>query len=540
MVNTLKTPLLIGGPSVTLVLALTCLSFGEGLPRQLSDTTNKLQLKIPKTQLQPKQAKALQSKILKKALVSKGQIDELQKEFKAQYSNATSTEEETSLSLSYANALTKAYMEKGEQSYFQEASNVFEKVMETGATARQQLAARNNYATIALKSGNKKKALEILEAGYNEKALQAVDGAGRARYLFNFASVLEKGNQSEKSIKSYLEAYTADPRYIRAANSALRVALASDSLPAISKVLQQLIQYGQLSVAETNFRILFDQPKQTGSDEFVSIIEAFYEYLVAAQVGPTIFQVEWRSYLDSKKKGLSPKSKTLMNFVYRAYDSTLPIRIKKSRSRKYVKPSRFLANVGELYAKRGELSQALARYTSAWSLDNLNLSAGQYAANLLIEYPDKLDPEGKVLRDLTSELFSGKGTAYLGEDWPNIFRFHILLGSIYVKKEEWGDSFYPFGARFQLEHALQARKKIPESENEFKEAPGLYSMLGQTFVGLGQESDAFKNYVLAANDALALGDKELGNEMLERVKALNYQPTPQEKQKLSEIKTRLL
>ena len=66
------------------------------------------------------------------------------------------------------------------------------------------------------------------------------------------------------------------------------------------------------------------------------------------------------------------------------------------------RPARFLTAMGEIHADLGNLERALGLYAAAWAMNTANLDAGLYAANLLLEYSDTLDPEGRYLRRFIS------------------------------------------------------------------------------------------------------------------------------------------
>lgn len=76
------------------------------------------------------------------------------------------------------------------------------------------------------------------------------------------------------------------------------------------------------------------------------------------------------------------------------------------------------------------------------------------------KYPT-LDPANEKFTRLESELFSGKGMAYMESEKESIVKFHTTLGLIYAGRNQWSGGGFQ-NAIFQLRNAIQ---RAPESKN---------------------------------------------------------------------------
>lgn len=105
----------------------------------------------------------------------------------------------------------------------------------------------------------------------------------------------------------------------------------------------------------------------------------------------------------------------------------------------------------------------------------------------------------------------------------------MILGTLFYQRHEWGDSYYPRGAVFQLEHADKARRKL-EGKDGGGPAPGLYSMLAECYVATRKPAQAFETYQQAARDALDVADWDLASDIMKnRIASVgNYTPTAEQ------------
>lgn len=491
------------------------------------------------------------------SLLKTGDIETSRTVFNSYVAAAPVASERATLSLSYANSLARAATALDQPVLLDEASTYLRYAFENGAQ-REQVVARNNYAAIALQQGRIVEGLATLREGYTV-ARDLPDDAARARYLFNFAKAVERHGPAESALTLYQEAYQADPRYVRAAEDGIDAAARAMDPPAAAGLLGDLIQNGQLVVAQAKFRTLIQQRDLAAEPNFTEVVEVIYELFPAAQVTPELFAKQWQGILEENRSRLSPGARARLDLVLRAYADGFPtVFISPEARSRYTpwvgdptdsnaaaqvlaRPSQFLTGVGDIYANGGKFDHALALYATAWALDTSNLTAGLYAANLLLEYSDRLDPRSRYMDEFIVNLFEGKGKAYLGDDLPNILRFHTILGTIFSEQERWGDSNTVRSAIFQWEHALRASERLLRAgRTEEGAAPGLFVKLAGAYGAVGRQSDAFDSYLRAASEALAFGNDELAREIVfDQIRTLPYSPSRAQRESLSALQRRL-
>jgi len=157
-----------------------------------------------------------------------------------------------------------------------------------------------------------------------------------------------------------------------------------------------------------------------------------------------------------------------------------------------------LKRIGAYYARTGDPLKALPRFTAVWALDHSNIQAALSAAGLLQDNRKKIDPQGKILDRFIESIFEEKTFAYRtnSQDWENILRFHIVLGTIYADQKQWGhdENSDARTAMFQFSHALRAEEKIHERKPDSPPSPGLYERLGECYQAIGIEREALDQY----------------------------------------------
>jgi tetratricopeptide (TPR) repeat protein len=477
--------------------------------------------------------------------------------FSSYLAAAPAITERATLSLAYGNALAKTAKQSSQPALLEEAGTYLRYSFEHGSH-RERIIARNNYAAIALQQERIDEAMSTLDQGY-ETAKRLTDRAAQARYLFNYGRMVERHADPNDALTLYREAYLADPRRPQAAEAGVDLALRLGVLPAAAVLLQGLVVEGHPAAAEPYLKALTGEPALAGEPTFTAIVEVFYDYLPAARVEPARFAKVWRAPLQRMAPDLAREAAERLDLVFLAYDPEPPIIFDSYQVRaRYApwfgspedsrgaaeilaRPSQFLTAMGEIHADLGRLGHALALYAAAWAMNTANLDAGLYAASLLLEYPEELDPEGRYLRRFISNLFAGKGEAYIGDDLPNILRFHTILGTIFSNQERWGDSGTVESAIFQWENALRASRRLAQQgRTEEAAAPGLHAKLADAYDAVGRRSDAFDSYLRAADEALRIGNDELARGvLLTDIEALSYSPSAEQRQRLEDLRSKI-
>lgn len=471
--------------------------------------------------------------------------------------DASPTTERATQALDYGNVLAREAAETKQPALLEEATGYLRYSIDHGSD-REKIVARNNYASVAVRLGRVDEAKATFEQGY-ASAKRLGDRSAQAHYFFNYGRFVELHGDRAKALPLYREAYLANPRRPQAAQAGVSLALKLGALDEAATLLQALVADGHPAVAEPYLKALIADGAQTDRSEFASIIEVLFDYLPATRIGPEAFQETWRDPLRRLARRLAAPARQRLKLVLDAYggDINVVFELPEARmryapwggdpydsrraSQVLAKPSRFLTAVGELQADRGDLKSALALYSVGWAMDTANLDAGLYAANLLLEYPTKLDPRGYHLSQFVNNLFAGKSEAYLGNDLPNILRFHTILGTIFSRRGEWGNSRQGRSAIFQWEHAVQTSESLA-AQGRVEEAavPGLHTKLAEAYKAVGRTSDAFDSYLSAADAALRLGDRDLAQSVLRSdLSTLSYSPTAVQVRRLDALGRRI-
>jgi hypothetical protein len=458
------------------------------------------------------------------------------------------------VSLTYGNELMRATRTgKGvDPAWYGEAKQQYYKVIEEGEPA-QQLMARNNVAAIDLEQGDSASAIKVFEDGYSTVG-SIPEPAMRSRYLFNYAQVLERASspQSRKPADLYREAFITDPRRREAADAGLKLTLAQGNIEQAAGFAQLMIDKGHLGLADKRLREALADAKVRKRADACLLLGSLMNLIAAQEVVPREFDERWRPYvtqlsgLDSCAEGM--RTSLLIGYaptkeipqVDSAYAASSKLGLQQLKKPQLTQVSEYLTEVGNVRAAVGDPLAAFHLYTIGSYVDRENMNAALYKANLLLERSAEIDPDGRLLNRFIDELFQGKGEAYLGEDWPGILQFHTILGTLYYRKKQWGDPYNPRSAVFQLEHADKARRRL-KGKAGGEPAPGLYTMLAECYVAVGQPARAYDAYQQAARDALDVADWDLANDIMKGkiVSIGGYTPTPEQRAVSSRLEERI-
>lgn len=472
-------------------------------------------------------------------LVRSGQID-AGRDIVKNYQRTAPPVQRAEVSLTYGNELLRASRtnKAANPEWASEAKQQFQGVIEDGGPG-QQLIARNNLAAIDLEQGNSVGALKILEEGY--ETAKTSQPAVRSQYLFNYAEALERtpASQGRKPADLYREAFLADPRRHEAADAGLGLSLSQGNINEAADFAQLMIDRGHLELAEKRLRNALDDPKARQSPDAYLLVGSLMSLIAAQKVPPDEFGKRWGQHAKGSVAGLDDRAHAMRQFLQLGYAAAAQVpqfadpraAREKLGMQNIPKPqvalvSSYWTQVGNVRAAAGDARAALALYSIAWQVHRVNMDAALYKANLLIQRQKEFDPDGRLFNRFIDELFQGKGEAYLGEDWPSILQFHMILGTLFYQRHEWGDSYYPRSAVFQLEHADKARRRL-EGKDGGGPAPGLYTMLAECYVATQKPAQAFETYQQAARDALDIADRDLASDIMKnRIASIrNYTPT---------------
>lgn len=485
-------------------------------------------------------------------LVRSGQIDAGRAVADGYKGSDASAAERADVSLTYGNELVRATRaEKGKDpALYGEAKQQFHSVIKEGAP-EQQLVARNNLAALELEDGDSVAALQVLDEGY-ATAKSVAEPSVQSQYLFNYAQALERapGAKNRNPADLYREAFVADPRRREAADAGMKSALAQGNVAKAAEFVDLLVEKGHLELAEKRVRETLDNEKVRQSADAYLLVGSLMGLIGAQKLPVPEFQKRWQTYVRGLGTGLDSRAntmRTLLQMGYAAperldgflqgapsYESSYYVKQKLGFSNlpkpQAARVSTYLWQIGRVRAADGESGAALSLYSLAWLLNAENINAATAKANLLLERQKEIDPEGKQLNRFIDELFAGKGEAYLGNDWRGILRFHTVLGTIYWKQGQWGNSGNPRGAIFQLERAMRARTNIQGPERD-EPIAGLYTMLADCYVATSRFPQAYDAYQSAAREALNAQNTDLAADIVKDKlpRIAGYEPTPKQR-----------
>jgi hypothetical protein len=398
-----------------------------------------------------------------------------------------------------------------------------------------KLQAHNNYSGVLLKLGNADKAVEVL-ASIETAMAQPEQRKRRPLYLYNYGCAQEAMGQKDLAYKLFMESLSLEPQLAPASQGAYRVSLSSSSertgIPEMKGLIQTVILQGDLGTAERYLETTLTTPHWRGHPLYAQIQVVLAEYLAAAQVTSAQFNQKWKPLLERLQPSLPARDAQRFLDLVRAYNGELPVVLRPWEVQNLFSTwgenkdqraaiSRLLKQAGDGLMASGNPKLALERYSVAWSFFPENSEAALYLANLLAESKEQIDPQGRLLNILIESLFQSKGEAYLGNDWANILRFHAILGSIFEKRQQWGDSYNPSSAVFQWEHALQAYHRLQTSEPaNYTRVPGLHERLATAYQAVGRSKDAYAQWITAAEGFSGLQQYQGAQKAIQRADLL--------------------
>ncbi len=337
----------------------------------------------------------------------------------------------------------------------------------------------------------------------------------------------------------------------------MRAALKSSGERVIAQtaeLLEGLVKQGKLTDADRHLRSVLAHSPWWTEASFAMLESAFLRHLAAARVDAAAFERDWRPFFsETAPPGAEDAPSRLVARIDRAYKGGWGPVVRGGQIPAEFRPLRhprgsaafaeFLKMIGDHHARgresgRGDPKRALECYSLAFTLEPENTEAGIYTANVLLNSSETVDPEHRVIDEMIGELFAGKGSAYLGQDWEAILRFHTVLGQIFEKQGRFEGGAH--SARFQWEHALAAHERLASSDpSRPKIEPAIHSGLARTYAKLDRGEDAWKHYLQAAEGFEIRGRKAEGRSMIEGARALRHKPNAEDDERLNRLNLRL-
>jgi tetratricopeptide (TPR) repeat protein len=409
----------------------------------------------------------------------------------------------------------------------------------------QQAYARNGLGVVLLRQG---KTVESL-AAFRAIDMDKVAPPTRFAYVYNYGRALEKNDDLQTAYVQYRRALQLQPRFEPAIESAFRV-LRQSSPPNVKEAVglsRQLIERGSGAFTAGQIHTLL-KVWSTAPDA-IELLTVLLQYYVSASVDPEQFEKFESGDLRSVAAA-TPAMNRPIDEIHTAYfgDFSPSFRHGPARDmfRSWAYPrehaalfSALLKKVGAYYDQREAPQKALPRFAAAWMLNPSDSEAAVYAAAIVRDHAKTLDPNGQLFNELLQTLFMQKGEAYFENDWPNILRFHVVLGTIFEREKIWGSSQDPRSAIFQWESALKAETRIRQVEKNFSPSPGIHNSLALAYEKTSRAADAWDQYVLAAQGFVESGNPDPAASALERAESLSVALGEQQLRKVEELRGKI-
>jgi tetratricopeptide (TPR) repeat protein len=421
----------------------------------------------------------------------------------AHQSNDTTAEAQSSLYLARSIELSKP---KGTLSpaEYQRADAAYAEAARFGDNT-QKAAALNGRALLMLGRGDSAGALQQLGA----INLKEVDPAHRAAYRFNTGLAWEKGGQWKKAYDSYVAAIAEKPEYQSSTEAAFR--LLHDGQPRIPEAvsfINTLLNNGQtVSAGKYAKQLLQEWAGQSYSQELLSALLRYYA--IAPTTLADLRDKEW-PYLNRVASGAPHLQRPIAEIqtawfgtfepIFQFQDAIHLFPDWAGPESRQTAMAGLLKKAAGLLRDEGKSEGALARYSAAWSI-SADAESALYAATILQDQRSLITNNKALFDHLLNGIINVKGHAYQKDDWPNILRLHVVLGTIFEQQKQWGSETELRSAIFQWQHAITAEKRIRETDPNYPPSPMLYMSLAKAYRAKGDVKAL--DFYLSAGEAFA-------------------------------------
>ena len=448
-------------------------------------------------------------------------------------------EQKAFVTATYANELSKVSRIKKDDIALQtKAVELYKKSLQS-LKGDIKLQTANNFGTLLLRQNDPREALKVLQTVEKDYS-QQTDQVKQSTYFYNLGRAYEKSGDLTKAKATYQKAAIADPSFSpasRAVNRLLpKVKVDSKSIKETAQWLNELVDKGDLPLAQKTLLSVLSQKEIYSQQGFETVLIPLIRYFTATKVGPDRFSQEWHKKLPPRDK-VHKKTASVIKEIIGAYTADYEINFQPHSGSRYLRATLtaakdanrmgtvtdFVKMIGDEFQGMKIPEQALHRYATAWTIDTTNMEAAYAVAYTLLDRGDELAGVGRLLNDFIFQLFELKGAAYkapVGQDWENILRFHLVLGTIYSKKGKWGNEYNPKSAIFQLKHAVKSHSLLMKQKKVKDPGPiaGVKFELGNAYEQSGNFRRAGSIYVKAAQSAINEKDTPFAREIVAKVR----------------------
>ncbi|MBV8517025.1 MAG: hypothetical protein JO197_06415 [Acidobacteria bacterium] len=469
-------------------------------------------------------------------------------QFKAAVEVAKTPEDRVRATFAYIDALKGAQTNAGlDPAAAGQVEAAYQKALKD-AQGMLSFKAHNDYAVFLLDRGDHARAQQIFADGV--KDCDSVSQKTAARYRYNFALSQARSGQMEPALATYRRALENDPTLEPASNAAFNIVNELGPQRGAAEavdLIELLIDRNQLGEAEKRITQALDPARgewQQQSAPMEKLVRLFARWAAKNDNASETVKTLLPPLIAAAANGGEAARERAAELQGLWERSDLPLSFESNAELLFphwpsAEERNDLSHLAMIAADDWELAnsgQAMARYIVAWQLDPANVDAIVYCAALL----DLRDPspEREALFDsMITALFESKRAA--ADDHQALLRLHMVLGSIFEKRGQWGSLTDPRSAAFQYWSAFHEYESLRASEADAPVYPGVHANLGAAYQHIGMAPEAWQQYVSAAELNLTVRQIAAAELMLERADSTGYVPTAEETAHINQVRTLL-
>jgi tetratricopeptide (TPR) repeat protein len=471
----------------------------------------------------------------------RGKTKKAAQRYEAAIAAAATPEQRVDARLAYADAVRGAQPNKDlDAETAADLEDAYKRAI-AEAKDKDSFKAHNDYGVFLLDRGNATGAVAVLTEG--EKDLGAVEDITASRYLSNLGLAQYRAGLFDDALRAYRSAIEKDPAFPVPAVAAYTVIGSFEPQRGAQEsvsLVELLMKVNRLGLARTFIEKTFaTEAWHAETAPMARMVEVLVSWLVRTKATPEEIAKEWLPQLEHLRDELSPAlnadAREKVEQLILVYEgSDLPMGFNRDVARhfsRWVNPedrtniALLLRQSADDAASKNEPKRAAERYIAAWELDRQNVDALTYMADLLSSWED--EESAKLFDGLINALFDAKGAAISSSDDAAALRLHMVLGSIFETREQWGPRHDPRTALYQYEAALRAYERLRGKGMETR-YPGVHANLAAALKHTDDSAGAWSEYVRAADANLANGDVVAASLMLDRCAEVSYQPTEEQ------------
>jgi hypothetical protein len=424
------------------------------------------------------------------------------------------------------------------------ARNDLQLVRETG-TSNQQVEATKFLALLYLTQSDNSNAIET----YGELPFDKLKPKDAANCRYNFGRAYERTNQSQKAYEQYLLALKSDKKLKEAREAIQRVTIWTTPEAAV-KQAAEMTRNGALDAAEEHLYTAYAHWRNDSGGPVC--LAGIADYYVAARITPEEFKQDHEGRLKRLDDG-SEKLGTMTDAIRDAFNERKlkpSFHFQSSELDRHFQVwalspqapamSRLLKYLGDWFGLKNDLNSSLARYALAWQVDRTNIEAAIYAAGILRNNLDQLDPSHRLLQDFIREAFDEKMSILnqirgrrqpADDDYLHLVQLHLILADLLWKENAPADSPY-LTSEFHWNEALRMEKMGRDASPQFRPVPQLHERFAEYLHAKESWSASLEQYLVAAEEYHEVGDQNSQDRLVQMLQASKNDLTSEEQRRL--------